>query len=1510
MKLSESVITELEQGFGGWRIAFSFKDRTFLSKMELREVDVFFQEELVASFDNLELGETIFSALKSLITKDGNISIRTEGSSFYVPPSSIDDLFLLFSGFLDSLRSGNLSLLDFSSVNLPEDTSGTALPSTTETGGILIDVRMSDVSLIYGDSVLTEGGFLSSVIHSARGVESFSLQLGNVSFSRPDYSFSLPSISFGIASAQEGYLFSLSFPSLSLSAGGADIQLELFSTSVEFPSLSSLSDIRTIALSLSSLSFEMGDDLFLSTSDLFLSYDGSDVEANFNHIVGSYSGYVIDFSNSSFGYSAESGNISLLLDEGVIYRNTDPFVVLENIILNRSDGDLFHFSADLVSLPLSLSFSGGSVRSINLSGLSGIYGDDGRLGASLTLSLSSGDDALDSLLVDLSLNALVNNGNLERLSIEDERIFYLDEEKDAAIMLDYQGGKGSLSISSGESFSFSAELDSGFDFSLSMNNCSLYPFSSLFTFFFPAIENYIGADSILSGTATGSGDFQDGFDLDSTASLTFSSLTFNGIPFDTSISSRVVKEGDYLTIENLSLSLPFMQIWANGDISLRTLLPSFDIIIYSPRENEIINLNMDRKGDDAVDFDFRIPVLGDGRLYGSLGLGENENTLFSDAHLNIYSRDMDFRINVGFDDKTMTVENERAFFGISWLDGINADLTFDSFELPSSLFDNGGLINGGFTLSFDIVSQEYHLYSENFSIRDLTFIPSYPDLSFSVDVDKSGVRVNDILITSDDYPDLSGNFNFSSEDSSVAFILSGGDEEILLSLSEYADFYSGLLSVKNLDLGRFSFPGKKLSLALIGRGQDLNTLSFNGNLHAENIDSESDPFLINADIFIDKDTLYLDDVIYEDGLGRLELSEFMLSLDEGTLNFPFDYQRTLINFDRNHTFSLSGLLNLTFEKQNDFLSFISTLRNLDNLSGIGGNITIYGMSIDDMSLINESSSDFVYSGNTLSFAGSLIDGRIGISDLVSFDLSLFFRPLGDIVLSGVLGDESDLTIDIFNVDLEVLNPFFRGPIVVIDDDTFVDGRIILSGSPGDFHTYGYLTTERLGMDVFWLPGEHLVANNVYMSIWDNHVKSNMTDVTVIENGGERIKRGKVLVTFSLTSSLGLEYYTVDAYVEKGNELNFRFPLRSMNIDILGDISGHFSLYQDGHRNVDLKGELDSTRFELSYGLHELPSWYRPTAHVEFDFNMHLIENSSFVFPLGPNPILSASFREDQNVRFTSDENGFRASGQLDFRAGEIYYFQRSFIIREGGILFRDTGFGLEPVINLRAELRDYDTNGERINIYLVLREATLDNFNPTFESIPQRPLSEIMEVLGNAIISNDPNSTGLSSVVSLVNTGVGALSRFGYIPTGSLGIRESIRETFDLDTVNIHTNILGNMVYEAFTRRDSSRISPLASYLDGTSLYLGKYISPTVYFEALFHLSSDSGKLRRHENRWGRNSSSGTSFLSNDLILETEISLEWTNPMCQVKIFTAPENFNFYEIIDSLGFSVTKQFQF
>ena len=113
MKLSESVITELEQGFGGWRIAFSFKDRTFLSKMELREVDVFFQEELVASFDNLELGETIFSALKSLITKDGNISISTEGSSFYVPPSSIDDLFLLFSGFLDSLRSGNLSLLDF-----------------------------------------------------------------------------------------------------------------------------------------------------------------------------------------------------------------------------------------------------------------------------------------------------------------------------------------------------------------------------------------------------------------------------------------------------------------------------------------------------------------------------------------------------------------------------------------------------------------------------------------------------------------------------------------------------------------------------------------------------------------------------------------------------------------------------------------------------------------------------------------------------------------------------------------------------------------------------------------------------------------------------------------------------------------------------------------------------------------------------------------------------------------------------------------------------------------------------------------------------------------------------------------------------------------------------------------------------------------------------------------------------------------------------------------------------
>ncbi|MBP5756014.1 MAG: hypothetical protein J6W39_00355, partial [Spirochaetales bacterium] len=58
------------------------------------------------------------------------------------------------------------------------------------------------------------------------------------------------------------------------------------------------------------------------------------------------------------------------------------------------------------------------------------------------------------------------------------------------------------------------------------------------------------------------------------------------------------------------------------------------------------------------------------------------------------------------------------------------------------------------------------------------------------------------------------------------------------------------------------------------------------------------------------------------------------------------------------------------------------------------------------------------------------------------------------------------------------------------------------------------------------------------------------------------------------------------------------------------------------------------------------------------------------------------------------------------------------------------------------------------------------------------------------------------------------------------------------------------------------------------------------------------------------NSNDFGHFLAKDLILDTEVSLDWDTPMGTVSIFTNPRELSVFEILDTIGFSVTKQIQY
>lgn len=202
---------------------------------------------------------------------------------------------------------------------------------------------------------------------------------------------------------------------------------------------------------------------------------------------------------------------------------------------------------------------------------------------------------------------------------------------------------------------------------------------------------------------------------------------------------------------------------------------------------------------------------------------------------------------------------------------------------------------------------------------------------------------------------------------------------------------------------------------------------------------------------------------------------------------------------------------------------------------------------------------------------------------------------------------------------------------------------------------------------------------------------------------------------------------------------------------------------------------------------------------------------------------------------------------------------------------------------------------------MVLQEAQFDNLNPRFESIPLRSTNEILELLGqNIVAAGSAQDSGLSSVVAVASAATDVISRLGILQatTVSLGFSGIIRESLGLDVFTIRTNLLQNILFEALPGVASdTTVSPIARYLDNTTMYIGKYLLDDFYLQGMLHF---------RQNPLGNS----MSFLANDLRIDTELSVEWTNPLATFSFFTQPDELSVFELFDTMGFSITKRFDF
>ena len=267
----------------------------------------------------------------------------------------------------------------------------------------------------------------------------------------------------------------------------------------------------------------------------------------------------------------------------------------------------------------------------------------------------------------------------------------------------------------------------------------------------------------------------------------------------------------------------------------------------------------------------------------------------------------------------------------------------------------------------------------------------------------------------------------------------------------------------------------------------------------------------------------------------------------------------------------------------------------------------------------------------------------------------------------------------------------------------------------------------------------------------------------------------------------------------------------------------------------------------------------------------------FVWPNSDFPILRGYADTGNSLKLKWDgmSSRFSVLGDISLRGGEVFYFQRSFYIREGRIRFNESEFRFDPLFSVRAEVRERNDEGPLI-LAFVVDEARLSTFVPRFESIPSLSQAEIFSLLGQNLMGVDPETGEANLSETFISASSDVLAQFNVVRV----FERNARDLLGLDMFSVRTQLLQNAFLGAagLTQNPVDRIVSLGNYFDNTTVYMGKFLGSDIFLQAMLSLSVDETQI---------------SDTLGGLKLEPDIGIDWKTPLFQLRwsfLPTHPEN--------------------
>jgi hypothetical protein len=339
----------------------------------------------------------------------------------------------------------------------------------------------------------------------------------------------------------------------------------------------------------------------------------------------------------------------------------------------------------------------------------------------------------------------------------------------------------------------------------------------------------------------------------------------------------------------------------------------------------------------------------------------------------------------------------------------------------------------------------------------------------------------------------------------------------------------------------------------------------------------------------------------------------------------------------------------------------------------------------------------------------------------------------------------------------------------------------------------------------------------------------------------------------------------------------------------------------------LKGNLLARNAEMSLNTDEIAAAQNQdlfsggSLPSVVDITVTTGQKVEFVWPTTGIPILQANADMGTVLKVTSDSMARRFSlvSDVNIRSGEIFYFERSFYIKSGTLIFRENQIQFEPRISARAESRDRSDDGP-VTISLIVDNAPLFNFTARLESNPPLSQMEIFSLLGQ----NMSGTTADGSSVPFISSTVDFLAQFQVVRR----FERSIRDFLLLDMFTIRTQLLQNVLFGASGLRNPvDRTAGVGNYFDNTTVFLGKYFSPDFFSQAMLSLRYDANRTEARFSPWEL--SSGGLPLGGGMILEGEFGIEINGPLFNIRwnfLPLHPENL----FIDDTSFTLLWNWSF